>query len=93
MTKHTAQGSTGWHKCIRGLGFLAAELKGVIINEITIFKNQWSKSVFSLVSFGCRNGHFGGGFKITEDGDYSHEIKRRLLGKKVMTLEEKLWPT
>ena len=31
-----------------------------------------------------------GGPKITEDGDYSHEIKRRLLGKKVMTLEEKL---
>ena len=27
-----------------------------------------------------------GGFKITEDGDYSHEIKRRLLlGRKVMT--------
>ena len=30
------------------------------------------------------------GSKITADGDYSHEIKRRLLGKKVMTLEEKL---
>ena len=29
---------------------------------------------------------FLGGFKITADGDYSHEIKRRLLlGKKVMT--------
>ena len=27
-----------------------------------------------------------GGSKITEDGDCSHEIKRRLL------LEEKLWP-
>ena len=27
-----------------------------------------------------------GGFKITPDGDYSHEIKRRLLlGRKVMT--------
>ena len=27
-----------------------------------------------------------GGFKITADGDFSHEIKRRLLlGKKVMT--------
>ena len=27
-----------------------------------------------------------GGFKITTDGDYSHEIKRRLLlGRKVMT--------
>ena len=27
-----------------------------------------------------------GGFKITADGDYSHEIKRRLLlGRKVMT--------
>ena len=30
--------------------------------------------------------YFGGGSKITEDGDYSHEIKRRLLlGGKVMT--------
>ena len=29
---------------------------------------------------------FGGGSKITTDGDYSHEIKRRLLlGRKVMT--------
>ena len=29
---------------------------------------------------------FLGGFKITEDGDCSHEIKRRLLlGRKVMT--------
>ena len=28
-----------------------------------------------------------GGFKITADGDCSHEIKRRLL------LEGKLWPT
>ena len=28
----------------------------------------------------------GGGSKITEDGDYSHEIKRRLLlGRKAMT--------
>ena len=31
-------------------------------------------------------GFFGGGSKITADGDYSHEIKRRLfLGRKVMT--------
>ena len=30
--------------------------------------------------------YFWGGFKITADGDCSHEIKRRLLlGKKVMT--------
>ena len=30
--------------------------------------------------------YFGGGPKITEDGDCSHEIKRHLLlGKKVMT--------
>ena len=29
---------------------------------------------------------FGGGSKITADGDYSHEIKRRLLlGRKAMT--------
>ena len=29
---------------------------------------------------------WGGGSKITVDGDYSHEIKRRLLlGRKVMT--------
>ena len=29
---------------------------------------------------------FGGGFKITADGDCNHEIKRRLLlGRKVMT--------
>ena len=29
---------------------------------------------------------FLGGFKITADGDYSHEIKRRLLlGRKAMT--------
>ena len=27
------------------------------------------------------------GFKISADGDYSHEIKKHLL------LEEKLWPT
>ena len=33
----------------------------------------------------CQN-LFGGGSKITADGDYSHEIKRRLLlGRKVMT--------
>ena len=30
--------------------------------------------------------YFGGGSKITEDGDCSHEIKRRLLlGRKIMT--------
>ena len=30
--------------------------------------------------------YFGGGSKITADGDFSHEIKRRLLlGRKVMT--------
>ena len=30
--------------------------------------------------------HFGGGSKITADGDFSHEIKRcLLLGRKVMT--------
>ena len=30
--------------------------------------------------------YFGGGFKITADGDCSHEIKRRLLlGRKAMT--------
>ena len=30
--------------------------------------------------------YFGGGSKVTEDGDCSHEIKRRLLlGRKVMT--------
>ena len=30
--------------------------------------------------------YFWGGSKITADGDYSHEIKRRLLlGRKVMT--------
>ena len=30
--------------------------------------------------------YFGGGSKITADGDYSHEIKRRLLiGRKTMT--------
>ena len=31
--------------------------------------------------------YFGGRFKITADGDCSHEIKRRLLlGKKAMTI-------
>ena len=30
-----------------------------------------------------------GGFKITGDGDYSHEIKL----KEACSLEEKLWPT
>ena len=29
-----------------------------------------------------------GGTKITEDGDWSHEIKRHFF-----SLEEKLWPT
>ena len=33
--------------------------------------------------------YFGGGSKITEDGDCSHEIKRRLLlGRKIMTNPE-----
>ena len=33
-----------------------------------------------------------GGFKITEDGDFSHEIKRRLLlGRKVMTNLERIF--
>ena len=32
------------------------------------------------------SGFILGGFKITADGDYSHEMKRRfLLGRKVMT--------
>ena len=32
-----------------------------------------------------------GGSKITEDGDYSHEIKRRLfLGRKVMTNQDNI---
>ena len=32
-----------------------------------------------------------GGFKITEDGDYSHEIKRRLLlGRKAMTNQDSI---
>ena len=34
----------------------------------------------------CQTLFFGGGSKITADGDCSHEIKRRLLlGRKVMT--------
>ena len=37
-------------------------------------RNQWTQWLYFL------------GFKITKDGDYSHEIKRRLLlGRKVMT--------
>ena len=44
---------------------------------------------------------FGGGYKITADGDCSHEIKRRLLlGRKVMTNLDSIlrsrditWPT
>ena len=33
----------------------------------------------------------GGGSKITEDGDYSHEIKRHLLlGRKVMTNQDSI---
>jgi len=32
-----------------------------------------------------------GGSKITEDGDYSHEIKRRLfLGRKIMTNQDSM---
>ena len=42
--------------------------------------NRWGNSGNSVRLF------LGGGFKITADGDYSHEIKRRLLlGRKVMT--------
>ena len=45
--------------------------------------------------------YFGGGSKITADGDCSHEIKRRLLlGRKVMTNLDSIlksrditWPT
>ena len=34
----------------------------------------------------CQTLFLGGGSKITADGDYSHEIKRRLLlGRKAMT--------
>ena len=33
------------------------------------------------------------GSKITADGDYSHEIKRRLLLGRKVCLEGKLWPT
>ena len=33
-----------------------------------------------------------GGSKVTADGDYSHEIKRRLLlGRKVMTNLDSMW--
>ena len=43
--------------------------------------NRWGNSRNS----GCL--YFGGGSKITADGDCSHEIKRRLLlGRKVMTI-------
>ena len=39
--------------------------------------NRWGNSVRL---------YFGGGSKITADGDYSHDIKKRLLlGRKVMT--------
>ena len=42
--------------------------------------NRWGHSGNSVRLF------FGGGSKITADGDCSHEIKRRLLlGRKVMT--------
>ena len=42
--------------------------------------NRWGNSENSVRLY------FGGGFKITTDGDCSHEIKRRLLlGRKVMT--------
>ena len=42
--------------------------------------NRWGNSGNSVLLY------FGGGSKITADGDFSHEIKRRLLlGKKVMT--------
>src|SRR5574337_533049 len=42
--------------------------------------NRWGNSGNSVRLY------FGGGSKITEDGDCSHEIKRRLLlGRKVMT--------
>ena len=41
--------------------------------------NKWEKKWKQ-----CR--FYFGGFKITADGDYNHEIKRRLLlGRKVMT--------
>ena len=41
--------------------------------------NRWGNSVNGVRLF-------GGGSKITADGDCSHEIKRRfLLGRKVMT--------
>ena len=37
---------------------------------------------------------FLGGFKITADGDYSHEIKRRLLlGRKAMTNLDSVFKT
>ena len=42
--------------------------------------NRWGNSGNSVRLY------FGGGSKITADGDCSHEIKRRLLfGRKVMT--------
>ena len=42
--------------------------------------NRWGNSGYSVRLY------FGGGSKITADGDCSHEIKRRLLlGRKVMT--------
>ena len=45
------------------------------------------KSILSPISFAyVQESSFGGGSKITADGDCSHEIERRLLlGRKVMT--------
>ena len=40
----------------------------------------------SILIWKCFTGYILGGSKITADGDYSHEIKRRLLlGRKIMT--------
>ena len=48
-------------------------------HALSVLGKQW-KQCQTLFSF------LGGGSKITVDGDYSHEIKRRLLlGRKVMT--------
>ena len=48
--------------------------------------NRWGNSGYSVRLY------FGGGSKITADGDCSHEIKRRLLlGRKVMTNLESIF--
>ena len=58
----------------------AGSIPGIMVSSLITSCEIHGETVETVSDF------IFGGFKITADGDYSHEIKRRsLLGRKVMT--------